>query len=120
MSKGDATITGNSIMIRRLFSNLISNAINYSHEGATISTIIQEKDNLALISVIDNGPGISSDHLPYITTRFYRGHQTGSLPKGTGLGLAIVHSIVGLHNGKMSITSETGVGTTVSIWLPKQ
>jgi two-component system heavy metal sensor histidine kinase CusS len=116
---GNATIPANSIMFRRMLSNLLSNAINYTHQSDTISITIQEEDQMVLIKILDNGPGIPSEHLPFIAQRFYRGNQARSNSKGTGLGLAIVHSIVELHKGKMNINSEVGMGTIVSVWLPK-
>lgn len=117
---GNAIIPVNSIMFRRMLSNLLSNAVNYTHPGNTITITIQEEDQMVLIKISDNGPGIPSEHLPYIIQRFYRGDQARSNSKGTGLGLAIVHSIVELHKGKMNINSEVGMGTIVSVWLPKQ
>jgi two-component system phosphate regulon sensor histidine kinase PhoR len=71
------------------------------------------------ISVADHGAGISRDHLPRVTERFYRVDAARSRESGgTGLGLAIVKHIVERHRGSLEIKSTVGVGTTVSVRLP--
>jgi len=71
------------------------------------------------ISVADQGAGIPAEHLPRLTERFYRVDKGRSRAVGgTGLGLAIVKHIVNRHRGQLSIESQVGVGTTVSVWLP--
>ncbi|HBH57804.1 MAG TPA: histidine kinase, partial [Arthrobacter bacterium] len=73
----------------------------------------------ATISVSDTGMGISSDEIAHIFTRFYRASNamSGAVP-GTGLGLAITQDIVQRHGGRIDVTSELGVGTTVTVKLP--
>ena len=67
----------------------------------------------------DHGPGIPREHIPRLTERFYRVDDARSrVSGGTGLGLAIVKHIVERHRGLLEITSEVGVGTTVSVRLP--
>ncbi|MES2289655.1 MAG: ATP-binding protein, partial [Pseudomonadota bacterium] len=72
-----------------------------------------------LMAVTDRGEGISAEHLPRLTERFYRVDPSRSRTMGgTGLGLAIVKHIVERHRGRLEITSTVGKGTTVSVFLP--
>ena len=112
--EGKGQLLGNSIMLRRMVSNVLSNSLNYTPSGGTIhfSIIESDKDTLHIIAS-DNGAGIPEDHLPKIFDRFYRVDSSRSSPGGTGLGLAIVKSIVELHNGTVSITSQPDKGTAL-------
>ena len=74
-------------------------------------------DKARIISVEDNGCGITPDALPYIFNRFYRADTTGKV-KGTGLGLAIVKHAVEAHGGSISAESEAGIRTIFTITLP--
>jgi two-component system sensor histidine kinase HydH len=94
--------------------NLYLNAIEAIDNGGTLSIAMTREDSgRAIIIVSDTGKGIEKKHLgkifdPYFTTK----------PSGTGLGLAIVHRIVEAHHGKVTVESEPGIGTTVSLVLP--
>jgi signal transduction histidine kinase len=99
--------------------NLLDNALNYTREGGVeISTAIDTESDMICITIADTGAGIVQQDMPYIFDRFYRGQDVGSssIP-GTGLGLSIVQEIVQLHNGRLSIESEAGKGTTAHVWL---
>ena len=107
----------------RVFENLIENALKYgvSDEGIDIvcaRALREDGAGEAVVSVIDYGPGIASEHLPRLTERFYRIDVPRSREQGgTGLGLAIVKHIVNRHRGRMAIASELGRGTTFAIRL---
>jgi two-component system phosphate regulon sensor histidine kinase PhoR len=74
---------------------------------------------MAELTVTDHGEGIAAEHIPHLTRRFYRTDPSRSRAAGgTGLGLAIVKHIVERHRGRMDITSQLGVGTTVSVRIP--
>lgn len=117
--KGNATLSANRVMFKRLISNLLSNALKFTPTSGSIHFDIKNHDKTVQITLRDNGIGIANEHLPNIFNRFYRvdsarSHQSG----GTGLGLAIVKSIVDLHHGNISVMSELGKGTCVVMSFP--
>ena len=101
--------------IERICYNLLSNALKYTSEGGEISLMAKEEGGRVMISVADNGCGISSDELPYIFNRFYQAKNAG---RGTGIGLAIVKAFTELHHGEVSATSIEGKGSTFTIHIP--
>ena len=101
--------------IERICYNLLSNALKYTSEGGEITLTAKEENGRVMISVADNGCGISSDELPYIFDRFYQAKNAG---RGTGIGLAIVKAFTELHHGEVSATSIEGKGSTFTIHIP--
>ena len=101
--------------IERICYNLLSNALKYTSEGGEITLMAKEEGGRVMISVADNGCGISSDELPYIFDRFYQAKNAG---RGTGIGLAIVKAFTELHHGEVSATSIEGKGSTFTIHIP--
>ena len=101
--------------IERICYNLLSNALKYTSEGGEITLTAKEEGGRVMISVADNGCGISSDELPYIFDRFYQAKNAG---RGTGIGLAIVKAFTELHHGEVSATSIEGKGSTFTIHIP--
>ncbi|HYY14380.1 MAG TPA: ATP-binding protein, partial [Chthoniobacterales bacterium] len=80
---------------------------------------VEQRDGEIVLSVSDNGIGISKEDLPRIFERFYRADKSRSADSaGTGLGLAIVKHIAQLHRGRVEAESEPGKGTTVRVILP--
>ena len=102
--------------------NLVSNAIRYSPDTASISaTWNVNKQGEGEFSVTDNGPGISSEHLSRLTERFYRVDRSRSRDTGgTGLGLAIVKHIASRHQAQLTIESTLGKGSTFKILFPRE
>ena len=127
---GDHRITGDAVEITQLFQNLVDNAVKYSDENSSVRIFTREARNpfgvkgaeesqYIEISVIDRGPGISAEHLPRLTERFYRVDAARSREMGgTGLGLAIVKHIVGRHRGRLDVKSVEGEGSTFTVFLP--
>jgi two-component system heavy metal sensor histidine kinase CusS len=114
---GEGELYGNSIMIRRMISNLLSNSIKYSPPFKNIYiNLFQDQNNVVKILIRDEGLGIPEEHLSKIFSRFYRvdGSRTQQ-SGGFGLGLPIVKSIVELHHGTISIMSKPNQGTLVEI-----
>ncbi len=107
--------------IKRLFRNLLENAQNASEPGSTITLIARVNSDLVEIQVQDQGRGIPESALPHLGERFYRVDEarTRSAKEGTGLGLAICKEILSRHGGNMVIQSTVGVGTIVSVTLPR-
>jgi signal transduction histidine kinase len=105
--------------IRQILVNLLTNAHDYSPEGASIEVTARVIGADVEIAVTDNGPGIPESQLEHIFERFVRG-DAGLTQRvgGTGLGLAISKSLVELHGGTLSVESTVGVGSTFSFRLP--
>lgn len=115
----DATVWADATLLRRALSNLIINAIRYSPEGGIITIRVEKTGENVVISVADNGIGITPDNLEHIFERFYRVPSSTTLhAKGSGLGLSIVKSIMELHGGTVSIESKLTIGTTVTLTFP--
>ncbi len=111
-------------LLTQVLSNILTNALNYTPTGGKIRLAACERQEAEktwiTISISDNGYGITTEELPYIFDRFYRGsasHNT-SLP-GTGLGLAISQEIIKRMGGKISVESESGAGSIFTIWMKK-
>jgi two-component system, OmpR family, phosphate regulon sensor histidine kinase PhoR len=105
--------------IGQVMINLISNAINYTPEGGTITLTVMNQSDALVVSIKDTGEGIPKEAMPRLFTKFFR--VSGSLEqgsKGTGLGLYITKSIVELHKGKIWAESTVGKGSTFTFSLP--
>lgn len=112
----ETLIAGNPQLVKRLFTNLLDNAIKYTAKG-TVSVAVKREKNLVSITVSDTGVGIDAPHQEKIFDRFYRVDESRSA-KGYGLGLAIAKQIVVLHQGKIEVKSTVGKGTTVQVSFP--
>jgi two-component system phosphate regulon sensor histidine kinase PhoR len=116
----DLRVLGDFAQVSQLLHNLIGNALKYGRHDTPVRVSATRTDGgMVLIAVADQGEGISIEHLPRLTERFYRIDPSRSRAMGgTGLGLAIVKHIIERHRGRLDIRSEIGVGTTVSVLLP--
>ncbi len=105
--------------IRQVLVNLLTNAHEYSPEGATIEVAARRRNGAVEIAVSDDGPGMAADQLEHIFERFTRG-DAGLTQHvgGTGLGLAISKSLVELHGGTIGAVSAPGRGSTFTVLLP--
>jgi len=120
-------IIGDRDQLTQVFQNLIDNAIKYGEENSKISIhmdsyIDKVDDNKFIrITILNQGAGISEEHIERLTERFYRVDTARSRSLGgTGLGLAIVKHIVQRHEGRLSFESELGKNVTATVLLPRK
>ena len=113
-------IHGDRDRVGQVVNNIVTNAIKYSLEQATIRIYITEDEQYYKIHVKDTGMGISREDLPRIFERFYRVDKARSRAMGgTGLGLAIAKEIIRVHGASAEVISKCGLGTTFEIKFPK-
>jgi two-component system, OmpR family, phosphate regulon sensor histidine kinase PhoR len=113
------TLRADGTRLEEVLHNLLDNAVKFSHESGQIHLRATRCGSNVVLSVADNGIGISKEHLPRIFERFYRADKARSRELGgTGLGLAIVKHIAQLHGGRVEAESELGNGTTIRVILP--
>lgn len=111
---------GDKIRVQQVLVNLFMNAIRYNDQLIKkIDITLDQSASDIIISIKDNGIGISEDHLEKIFTRFYQVDVTGTRRTGgTGLGLAICKGIMEAHHGKITVKSEQNVGSTFTLFFP--
>ena len=113
-------LAGSQTELLSAMCNLVNNAVRYTPSEGRISVSLQALDKGgAVFTVVDTGSGISAEHLPRLTERFYRVDTSRSRESGgTGLGLAIVKHVVQRHGGELKISSTLGKGSTFGFTLP--
>lgn len=124
--KINTTVTPRPLMIDadpeklgRVFSNLVANALKYGHGAQWIKISATEQNDMITVKVANNGEAIPQSSVSHVFERFYRAEASRSRATGgTGLGLAIVKSIVDLHHGQVSVTSDD-TQTVFTVVLPK-
>jgi signal transduction histidine kinase len=103
---------------RQVVANLVDNALKFCVAGDCVTVSCHPDGNAVVLEVADNGPGVSSEDLPHLTTRLYRAATSAADAEGTGLGLALVDRIVRLHEGSLELQSAPGAGFVARIRLP--
>jgi two-component system heavy metal sensor histidine kinase CusS len=116
-SEGEGQVYAEPVLFRRALINLITNALRFTPSGGRVTVSLQHRDGAGEVVVADTGCGISSEHVPNVFDRFFRGNARRS-SQGTGLGLSIVKSIMQIHNGSVSVQSDVGRGTAVTLRFP--
>ncbi|WP_169546070.1 ATP-binding protein [Sneathiella aquimaris] len=112
-------VSGDKDQLAQIFTNLVDNALKYGKENTAVTISLTGSEKSIAVSIIDQGEGIPSEHIPRLTERFYRVDSDRSREMGgTGLGLAIVKHIVSRHRGQLEIDSELGKGSRFTIHLP--
>jgi heavy metal sensor kinase len=118
-AEDQAIIIGDRDRLKQVLLNLVDNAIKYTPQGGKVTLSLTKDDTWVKIAVQDTGIGIASENLPNLFDRFYRVDKARSRDAGgSGLGLAIAKSVVELHNGKITVESQPGRGSTFTVWLP--
>ena len=117
----EVAVDGNPSLLYSIFRNLTDNSIAYGGEGVTITVqVLSESADFYTFSFSDNGPGVTSEHIPHLFERFYRIDKGRSRKMGgTGLGLAIVKNSVLLHHGNISVRLGIAGGLEFVFTLPK-
>lgn len=110
-------IQGDPHRLAQVFENLLSNAIKYA-PGSPVSITLNKEKDWVNVTVTDKGPGISPQYVPHLFERFFRSPDRAMNVRGTGLGLYICRQIIDAHQGKISVESVLGDGTSVHISLP--
>lgn len=111
--------TADGFRMRQVVDNLVSNAIKYTPREGDVRIIGSLDDDTVSLMVSDTGIGIAEEDLPNIMTPYFRTSTAKETASGTGLGLGITREIVAAHGGTLSIESELGSGTTVTVKLPR-
>ena len=112
-------VSGDAFNLRRVFLNLITNAVNYNCPGGSVRLSLLPEDNTVIVEVADTGIGIPEEDQARIFDRFYRVDKSRSRDLGgSGLGLAIVKKIVEEHRGRVLVQSVPDQGSTFRITLP--
>ncbi|MBD1810094.1 PAS domain S-box protein [Microcoleus sp. FACHB-SPT15] len=104
-------------LLRQIVTNLLSNAVKFSPKTETVHFDLVCQEDQAIFCIRDKGIGIPKDEQEPVFDSFYRASNTGTIA-GTGVGLAIAKKCVELHQGKITVDSEVGVGTTFTVKLP--
>ncbi len=120
ISEGEVDFYADPIHLQRALSNLLSNALRHTPSGGKIVLRAGRGNGQIVLSVEDNGEGISPEHLPHIFDRFYRMDDARSNAENTGLGLALVKTIAELHGGRIVVTSTPHRGSCFSLLLPER
>lgn len=118
--EGPLTVKADPQRIEQVLINLIDNGIKYGNPEGKVSVFVEERKKMFQIIVRDNGPGISSEHLPRLFERFYRVDKSRTKQSGgSGLGLSIVKHIVKAHGSQITVLSKIDKGTSFSFKLEK-
>ena len=111
------SVYGNHGLLSRAISNLVLNAYRYGKENGHIDVSLRKEADQVILTVADDGIGISDKDLPKIYDRFFRADSSRT-NSGTGLGLSITKEIVQFHDGSISVDSHLGAGSVFAIVLP--
>jgi two-component system, OmpR family, sensor kinase len=120
---GPVNVVGDPNRLRQIADNLLDNALVHTPAAAPLTVHVGVRDGMAVLAVIDTGPGIDPDQVPHVFERFYRGTAPGSgdagpRTRGSGLGLAIVKTVAEAHGGGATVSSPPGEGARFEITLP--
>ncbi|MCZ7594626.1 MAG: HAMP domain-containing histidine kinase [Hyphomicrobium sp.] len=112
-------ISGDSVRLRQVFTNLISNALKFTCTGGTVRIMAEARPAGVVVSVCDTGVGMTADEIAVALTPFGQVDSSHTRwREGTGLGLPIARALVQLHGGELKINSQKGAGTSVEVMIP--
>lgn len=108
-------VSGDEDNLKQVFFNLIHNAIKFTGKKGEVSVNLYSRNKKIHVEIKDNGMGISSDDVPYIFERFYRGDKSRHEIEGNGIGLTIVKNILDFHSASIDVKSKEGEGTLFTL-----
>jgi PAS domain S-box-containing protein len=112
-------IRGDAVRLGQVLDNLLTNAVKFTPRGGVITVALRRDEAYAVVEIRDTGVGVPAEEVALIFERLYRArHAVEKHVQGAGLGLSIAKAIVDAHEGAISVESEVGHGTTVSVRLP--
>jgi signal transduction histidine kinase len=112
-------VQGDRLRLGQLLDNLVSNAVKFTPDGGTVRVSLAQRDERAVLEVVDTGIGIPADEQELLFERFYRATTARDRSiEGTGLGLVIARAIAEAHGGEIGFESREGEGTTFRVGLP--
>ena len=112
-----AEYTGSEGLLKEVWLNLLDNAAKFSPEGGTVAVNLRKEKSALMVSVTDQGEGMSADTQAHIFEQFYQG-DTSHTTQGNGLGLAMVKKVLELHGGSIQVNSAPGQGSCFTVTLP--
>ncbi len=112
------TLRGDEQLLLSAVTNIMENGCKYSPDGFVRVFLTHDEKNIS-VSFTDNGPGIAEDEIERIFESFYRSKSTSSV-KGHGIGLSLARKIIDIHNGKITVNSRQGEGTTITLSFPAE
>ncbi|MFI6511711.1 ATP-binding protein [Streptosporangium sp. NPDC050855] len=115
-------VSGDEVRLRQVVGNLMTNALTHTPAGTPVRVALSGENDMALIEVADEGPGLTAEQRERVFERFYRADSARGrrAPEdgGSGLGLSIVAAMVEAHGGDVAVESEPGKGATFRVFLP--
>lgn len=116
----EVLVNGDATKLERAFTNLLTNAVKFSHEGDTVTVRLRADGDEVLVEVADTGIGISDEDRVHLFDRFFRGEDARQRAiQGAGLGLTVTDSIITAHRGSIEVESTLGQGTSFTVRLPR-
>ncbi|HEX7736557.1 MAG TPA: ATP-binding protein [Ktedonobacteraceae bacterium] len=116
----NSRIIADKLRVSQVIGNILDNAIRFSPQGRQVAVVLKEQNNEYLVSITDQGIGVSPEYIDHIFERFYRVRNTASRQySGIGLGLFVARAIVEAHGGHIWVESNEGLGSTFSFTLPR-
>jgi two-component system, OmpR family, sensor kinase len=119
---GPLIVIGDDQRLQQVAANLLANAQTHTPPGTPVEVVLSARDDQAILTVTDHGPGIDPEDAPHVFERFYRGTATSAAAQhsGSGLGLATVAAIIHAHSGTVTLKSKPGHGATFEVALPRR
>ena len=121
LSPGEVNFCANPLRLKQILLNVLSNAVKFTPKGGTVfvSTIINDERDEFIVLTKDTGIGMDTGDIPRVFEPFIQiANPNFRNPEGTGLSLTLAKAFVEMHVGSLTIESERGIGTTVSVRLP--